>query len=325
MYLCCESGTGYACKMELYTRKKTDSRKSHGSKVVKRMMDGLHGKGQTVFTNSFFTTVQLFYDLYQKGTNATGTIKKDQPGLPTQLRDVDLNKGEQVEYVREIENETGTLHAMQVHDKKVVTMISTSSTSKHIKTEFQDWQGNVIKRAEMTLEYNHNINAVHQFNQHLQSLMFVRKTWQWWMKLAMHLIHMAKVQAFIVYTINNPSGPCKLTQLEFTKLLIDKLTAGSTHSQIFKRRVMFDPPTRLRDKHFLSKVKPTASKKYPTRICVLCTEKGGEGGKFYSKRKEVRTECAKCDKGLCDNPCFKLYHTRIDPKRKSDYEEVGDD
>ena len=136
----------------------------------------------------------------------------------------------------------------------------------------------------------------------------------------MHLIHMAKVQAFILYRINNPRGPSKLNQLEFTRKLIQEMTSDAPPTVSFKRRLS-DPPTRLMEKHFCTKVKPTAHKKYPTSICVVCSEKGSwadGAGKFYTTRKEVRTECVQCNKGLCAQPWFELYHTKKYYKQAAD-------
>ena len=106
------------------------------------------------------------------------------------------------------------------------------------------------------------------------------------------------------------------------------MTSDAPPTVSFKRRLS-DPPTRLMEKHFCTKVKPTAQKKYPTRICVVCTEKGawGDGAaKFYTTRKEVRTECAKCkcNKGLRAEPCFELYNTKKYYKQTAD-DHGGDD
>ena len=162
-------------RMEMYTRKKTEREVGHGPKVVERLVEDLNGKGHTIYTDSFFTSVNLYDDLYSKGTNATGTICKDRLGLPTELRDCNLKKNEKTEFVRTVVMETndglidGSLHAMKIHDKKVVTLISTETTSKAVDTGKKDRQNQTIHSPEMIHAYNKNMNTVDQFDQNIQS------------------------------------------------------------------------------------------------------------------------------------------------------------
>ena len=166
----------------------------------------------------------------------------------------------------------------------------------------------------MIHQYNRNMNGVDQFDQNLQSLSFTRKTWKWWKRVALHLLHMAKVQAFILYNINNTGH--KITQLQFTKQLIKVMTDGAPPPASFQRRAS-DPPQRLTEKHFPSKVPPTPKKKHAVRLCVVCSKRN-EDGNGYAIRKDTTTWCAICKKGMCMSPCFEMYHTRKDFKRGAD-------
>ncbi|KAK7461574.1 hypothetical protein BaRGS_00038659 [Batillaria attramentaria] len=113
--------------------------------------------------------------------------------------------------------------------------------------------------------YNQNMNGLDNFDQNIQYYSFNRKTWKWWKRAAFHLLHLAKVQSFLVFKMFNPNW--KKSQKEFTLDVILHLTEGSTPPKIFMRRVS-DPPERLKEKHFLTLVQSSGKKKYPV-LCVL--------------------------------------------------------
>ena len=74
---------------------------------------------------------------------------------------------------------------------------------------------------------------------------------------------------------------------------------------------------RLKSRHFPSHIKPAEGqkRKNPTRRCVVCMpaerELRAEAGLPSVSRpgRESAYECHKCDKGVCVDPCFRLYHT----------------
>ena len=63
---------------------------------------------------------------------------------------------------------------------------------------------------------------------------------------------------------------------------------------------------RLKGHHFPSEISPTEKKVKPLKRSIVC----------YSKeiRKESRYHCNNCVQkpGLCQAPCFMLYHTLVD-------------
>ena len=67
----------------------------------------------------------------------------------------------------------------------------------------------------------------------------------------------------------------------------------------------YDPPNRLRGGfkfHHISTLPPTANKKYPQRVCRLCSKNG--------IRRDTRFYCKDCKVALCNRPCFGDYHSK---------------
>lgn len=266
LYLCCESKSSFVCKMDIYSGKKGDQvEKDHGPNVVKRFADSFSGLGHTVFIDSFFSSVELYEHLRKQGTTATGTIRKDRRGLPSQLGAVKLQKGQTCELKRDIQGNHGdpddqsaSLHAVRFHDKKLVTLLTTCSHGSRVDSGKKSRTGEAVVIPKLVHEYNQNMNGVDKFDQHLQYYSFNRKTWKWWKRACFHLLHIAKIQAYLLFKIRNPQS--KQSQLDFTLGLVQQMLADAPPPNLFKRR-MSDPPGRLKEKHFLTKVPPTEKKK----------------------------------------------------------------
>ena len=65
-----------------------------GSKVVQTLVKPLYGKGYCINMASFFSPPGLFETLCENGTDAVGTIRANRKGVPKQLIEHKLKKGE---------------------------------------------------------------------------------------------------------------------------------------------------------------------------------------------------------------------------------------
>jgi hypothetical protein len=60
--------------------------------IVMKLLQGLENKGHCIVMDNYFSSIGLFKDLALKGTYATGTIRSNHVGLPTNLRTLKLWK-----------------------------------------------------------------------------------------------------------------------------------------------------------------------------------------------------------------------------------------
>ncbi|GFX57315.1 piggyBac transposable element-derived protein 4 [Trichonephila clavipes] len=68
-------------------------------------------------------------------------------------------------------------------------------------------------------------------------------------------------------------------------------------------------PLRLTARHFASHIPPNPIKREPRRQCAVCCSIKDANRKKI--RKETRIWCKDCEVGLCLEPCFELYHTKL--------------
>lgn len=96
MFILSESSSGYICALETYFGKQTTDRMAHQnlgvtSRVVLHLVNKLkewYGniEGLHVFTDRFYTNVDLAKALYDMKVHLTGTIMSNRKGFPEQIR-----------------------------------------------------------------------------------------------------------------------------------------------------------------------------------------------------------------------------------------------
>ena len=314
LYLCCESSSGYVLHMKFYTGANTTGpERGHGEQVVRDVTEAYMGVGHTIYMDSFFSTPGLYEHLLQQNTTACGTVNRNRKGLPKDIcsKTKKLKRGEVA-----VRQRNGVL-AARYKDNKDLMLLSTSHTCQPINTRKRKrGTDEAIIKPEIVLEYNKFMKGVDQVDQYLAFYSFNRKTVKWWKRAATHLLHLARVQAHIIYR-KNTTAINKLCLLDFSLHLISGLLAQVGEE---KRRLQPHPLEihRLSHKnnpHFLVSIPATEKKKYPTKRCVACCIPGKKRGE-YARRRETRYMCKSCEVALCIEPCNEIYHTSEDYARE---------
>jgi hypothetical protein len=121
VYLLCDSSNAYCCKLEMYTGKSTTPPSAFGLTydLVLRLMQGYLGKGYHLYVDNYYTSPQLFYELFLQSTRACGTMRVNRKGTPKALKNATIPLG------TILTMNQGTMNAMKFHDRKVVTFLTT--------------------------------------------------------------------------------------------------------------------------------------------------------------------------------------------------------
>ena len=231
MYCCCEADTGYVCRMQIYTRAgQHGPEKNHGENVVQCLTEDFLGKGHVIYMDSFFSSVALFEYLREHDTMTVGMVIPGRVGVPRSLhpKELTVKKGE-FKYRRK-----GNLLCLCYHDRKNLLLLSTVHKAEVAVAEpAADEQRPATAKPVAITDYNQHMNGVNSFDQNLGYYSFHRKTIKWWKRMAMHLIHLSKVQAYILY---QQKVQAPLSQYEFTKELVRELVSDAP----LKRKVYHD-------------------------------------------------------------------------------------
>jgi hypothetical protein len=103
------------------------------------LMRGLFEKGYNLYCDNYYTSPQLFWDLFQLGVNATGTIRSNRRSIPQEIKAKSLtNRGDLA-----IMN-NGPIECIKFLDGKPVYMLSTVHGSDMSATRRRDKDTHVI-------------------------------------------------------------------------------------------------------------------------------------------------------------------------------------
>ncbi|KIH44577.1 hypothetical protein ANCDUO_25397 [Ancylostoma duodenale] len=168
-------------------------------------MEGLLDEGRQLCTDNWYSSVPLVRKLLKRKTHLIGTLRRNRKGIPTQLKDRKLKRGQM--YYQQ--SRSGIL-VLKWKDKRDLLMIST----KHDASLTQNNKPKVVE------DYNNMMGYVDQSDQMAAYTPFVRKTTRWYLRIFFHLITQAAiVNAWRLYS--NIMEKIRLT--DFKLILIESL------------------------------------------------------------------------------------------------------
>ena len=97
--VCADAETGYIHTFDVYTGKSAMGIENGlAYSVVMHLVQDLLDSGRTVYTDNFYSRPILFYDLYNQGLYASGTVRTSKKNLPKSILPAALTiaKGESV-------------------------------------------------------------------------------------------------------------------------------------------------------------------------------------------------------------------------------------
>ena len=280
--------------------------------VVLRLVEGLEGKGHHVYMDNYYSGPMLYNDLRKKGIGACGTVRLNRKGIPKEWSKKGM-KGEKLRKGEVRKKDLGDqLTAFQWQDKRLVTMISTihgdDMTSKKRRSRLAVGGCEEIHKSVMVDRYNTYMGGVDKSDQLLSYYGFCHRTVKWWKRAAFHLIDLSIVNSYILYKLSLQSKP-HLSHKDFRITLAKELLLKHCDENPKPNRRSLPPPARLAERHFPERNEISSAGK-PTQLnCSVCSFKKGNG------RKRTIYSCNECKVALCIVPCFRLYHTYIDPAR----------
>lgn len=299
LYVASDPLTGYTLKFEIYSGK--GQLDNSITSLYERLLCDYFEKGHTIYMDRFYTSPLVLKFLWEKKTNGVGTVMANRKGLPKQsVVNCKLNKGEMT-FAR-----NGPQICIKWKDTRDVLLLSTVH-SADMKPVTVKARGGAIQKFKPVaiIDYNKNKTGVDHGDQLITYYPFKRKTLKWWKKMFFHLFKITIVNSFILFKKIAP--PNKTLSLKnFMLNLAQQLCEIDDDS---RNNVVIDSNSRLKDRHFITRLPSTPSQKNPRRKCKVCMEKIKK--KIIDRgRKETSFYCATCNIPLCIESCFEAYHTK---------------
>lgn len=271
---------GYTYKLEIYAGKHFDTVNTTPTNIVMKLCQPLFYRGHTLFTDNWYTSVDLAEKLLEYDTHLVGTIRKSRRNIPKEVVNAKLQTGE----FRALENEKG-ITLMKWRDKRDVLLLSTKHSTKFVKVTNK--RGHEIYKPIIVTEYNKTKSAIDLSDQMTAYSSPLRKTIRWYKKLAVELLlNTAIVNAMILH---NSVTKNKISVVQFRKKISEYLCKKTNDIE----NITTSRPRRL--KHELKR------KEGPVRMtrkwCSGCyKENVSHHDRKYAKNKtkKVATYCPDC-------------------------------
>lgn len=194
-----------------------------GQRVVLDLTSHL-GKGYGLTTDNFFTSLPLADKLWEKNITLVGTLRKDKKYIPTDL----LPKPYKPVFSSMFAfRKKRTLVSYVPKKNRAVIMLSSEHTDDKVSGEEHDYKPDII------LHYNSTKGAVDTVDKMAKQYSCQRKTNRWPMAIFQHLLDIAGINAFKLWTIKNPEW--KKKQLDRRRLFLLQLGKDLMYDHVAAR------------------------------------------------------------------------------------------
>lgn len=318
-----ESKSGYILAFHVYTGKDSscvsksatplDIDCTKTTKIVLGLLEesNLLDKGHHVYMDNYYSSPELFFELFYRQTYACGTARQIRKGMPKTFSKAKLKPLESA-FLRH-----GPLLCLKwsgpkrKSSKKPVTMLSTIHEANELLTKKKDKDGHRIPKPVCIHDYTKKMSGVDISDQYLSHHVALRKSMKWSRKLFFHIFNMIILNS---YLLNNKYSK-RMDKQDYIEHIASYLVDSSVnHATSLPQRISYPSVSndRLLGKHF-----PEKNPSKHGQMCRACnftpaqlSQMGVTG--IELKRKTTSFMCKQCQIPLCVTPCFEIYHTFTD-------------
>ncbi|KAL8566792.1 hypothetical protein ACOMHN_005743 [Nucella lapillus] len=312
LWCVCDARNGYTSFFEVYKGKTPAAPVDPQGltyTLVMRLLTACNflNRGHHLGIDNYFSSPQLFTDLYQQGTTATGTVRANRRGLPRAA----LNQRLQNHQVAE--RRKGNLLCVVYKDGGKKPVLLTTATSAGFQ-EVENRRGQQVRKPKCVVKYNKTMGGVDLSDARLYVYLSERRTMKWSLKVAFSLFGRAVLNAYIIYEKNTSDRP-KLTRYQFMVQVVEGLAGNYYPPKVVRRRRTAAEIEAARENPPLLQVPPAQPQPQPGPagdthdIRKLPVGKKRNCVAGHNHRVRSAWECPACDVGLCPG-CFVKHHKR---------------
>ena len=302
-----DSTQGYIMNCLVYTGGDTldEADPSHSmlpqpARIVLHLLEPYLGKGHTVYTDRYYSSLPLALELQQCNTSFVGTMMKNRIDLPDAIRSPSFRLGND-EIMAFRCDRVLAVGWRAAQKKKPLIIIGTESSAKPTPVRAVATGRTAIK-PHIVDEYNKSMNGVDKADQYTVYYSFIRRSRKWWRKLFFWLFEVTLVNSYKTM-VSNPS-----THLHFRQSVVDSLV--SRHLATAPPRPRPGRPRKRRHSTEANVERFNVHlghfpRRGEQRECVVCSDAK------HGARKRTSFFCKGCpsNPSLCPDGCFEAYHT----------------
>ena len=244
-----EASSGYILGFHVYTGKDSsdvgnlskplDDSCTKMTKTVLGLLEQtkLLDKGHHIYMDNYYSSPELFDELYYRQTYACGTARQMRKGMPKTLGKCKLTPL-QTAYMR-----NGPFLCLKwvgqkmKSKKKPVTILTTIHEANEVLTRKKDSHGHQLPKPLCIYEYTKNMSGVDISDQYMAYHVALRKSMKWSRKLFFHLFNMIILNS---YLLNQKFGK-RMGKQDFIEYIATYLVETSIQHVSLPGRSTFSP------------------------------------------------------------------------------------
>ena len=310
LWCLCESDSGYTCHFEVY-KGAADPRDGGAEGMTFNLCVRLLREanllrlGYHLGLDNYFSSPKLFFHLFDKQTTATGTVRSNRKGLPSQVKQAKPSNKQTCE------RRKGNLLCVAYTDgAKRPLLLSTFCKGGFSNTINK--RNEVVRKPRVVIKYNSSMGGVDVSDARLYRYLAERRTMKWTTKVAFALFGRALLNSYILYDAHTTVRP-KMSRYLYMVSIIEALSENArpakapksrrrSKAQLAAARALPPPPiaapaheVQAQESNCLLEKLPTGKK----RDCV----------NNHPKRVRSSYQCKECNVGICAT-CFVPYHKK---------------
>ena len=220
----CDSVTAYLFNCSIYLGKEdaVDSETLLGERVVLSLIGGHDFKGKHLYFDKFFISLSLLEKLKLRTIGATGTIRADRAGIPSQFASKEkMERGECKSIIT-----SNSIVFKWMDTKHVLLALNDSQNTEtvRISRRLKNRQLIEIDCSKAIKDYNKFVCGVDGFNQRISCYLFDRKSKRNWLRLFIFFFDVSLANSHICY---NQLGQNKLSYLDYLVSVPEFLCSGA--------------------------------------------------------------------------------------------------
>lgn len=289
---------GYTYTVKVYVGKEGNSTPTGTvtENVVLDLTKDLVNEGRELYTDNFYTSVNLARILLQKKTHLVGTLRKTRRNNPTAVTKAKLKKGE-----IKMQQSNSNVIVSKWKDKRDILFLTTKSVPE--MTAITTKRGKIVEKPSTIIDYNAVKGFIDQSDQMASYNSPIRRSVKWYRKIAFELIaNTTIVNAHVMYTTVQQN---KMDITEFR----EQLVLGLIKKAQSLSNAMPNSDDTSEDTPQMNHIIMTTNKR---SRCSSCYEKmKTEFGRGHAVKhaKQVKTMCPGCNPSasMCTD-CFFMKH-----------------
>ncbi|KAF7685137.1 PiggyBac transposable element-derived protein 4 [Cucumispora dikerogammari] len=282
LYFLCDSSNAYVCSLEMFS-----GAKRRVVEVVKSLVSEYHNLNHKLYMDNFYTSLQLFDSLKEKGIYSSGTMRAFR-GEPEIFRTLKKTIPKNKIFIQQQKDTTCFLW----HDKKPVVFLNNFlNIDEHLTEQ------NIFTKQKPTIikDYDKYMGGVDVYDKMVKTYFAGRKTVKWTNKFSTYIINLILHNSYVLYNEFYNGETKAKSSYWFRRQLLDEM---------FNIEMSIENPEECDNNNMLNHMPNKSNNRYS---CVWC---------YRIKGKRLKTSycCTLCltrknSPSFLHPECFKPFHS----------------